>query len=127
VDTLELETPEMRPAVKPLTLLLCALWVIPAYAKKAEYSEVFTVVFAVRQPGQTLGDTGSCAMHLASGNRVYSVYTVDGFTKPCAIFPLGTVLRGRDMRRFDEMIELLDDTGDKPKARRYFVRDVVER
>lgn len=120
----------MRNAVKSFTLLLCLLCVIPAGAKKtpAEYPEAFTVIFAARQPGQTLGgDAGSCAMHLASGDRVYSVYTLDGFTKPCAIFPIGTVLRGRDMRKFDEMIELMDETGDKPKARRYFVRDVVMR
>lgn len=115
--------------MKPLVLLLCALCVIPAHAKKAppDYSETFTVIFAAQQPPQSLSDTGSCSLHLAAGDQVYSVWDIDGMVHPCVIFPLGTELRGREIKSLSPMVEVLDETGPKPKARRYFVRDVVMR
>jgi hypothetical protein len=63
-------------------------------------------------------------MHLAAGDRVYSVYTDDGFTKPCAVFPLGTVLRGRVNHTMSASVDLVDESEDKLKAHRYWVRDV---
>jgi hypothetical protein len=111
--------------VKYLALLLCAA-VLPACAEKrsVNYPETFTVIFAARQPSQVLSDPGSCSLHLASGDKVYSVWDNDGMVHPCVIFPLGTELRGREIR---DLIEVLDETVPKPKPRRYFVRDVVMR
>jgi hypothetical protein len=83
----------------------------------------FQVLFADRVPATTFGDVGSCSMRLRAEGKVDTVGINDTF-HPCVVFSPGTVLRGRESHRFDELIDLLDESGAKPKTHRYFVRDV---
>ena len=83
----------------------------------------FQVLFTDRVPATTFGDIGSCSMRLRAEGKVYNIGITDTF-HPCVVFSPGTVLRGRESNRFDEVIDLLDKNGAKPKTHRYFVRDV---
>lgn len=109
----------MRGAVLFGACLLASL----RLAAEEKYPTQFKVLFADRIPGQTLGNLGSCSMRLEADGRIYTVGIQDTF-HPCIVFAPGTVLWGRESHRFDEIIDLLDESGSKPKAHRYFVKDV---
>lgn len=102
------------------TVLLgvCLFTALHAVGEK-NYLTQFQVLFADRSPGDFY-HIGSCSMRLRAGNRVYMVGVEDTF-HPCVVFAPGTVLRGSDKRTF---IDLVEDSGSKPKAHRYWVRDV---
>jgi hypothetical protein len=83
----------------------------------------FQVLFADRVPATAFGDIGSCSMRLRTEGKIYNVGITDTF-QPCVVFSRGAVLRGRENRRSDELIDQLDESGAKPKTHRHFVRDV---
>ena len=62
-------------------------------------------------------------MILRTENRIYRVGIDDSF-HPCGIFAPGTVLRGSENHTISASLDLLDETGSKPKTHRYWVRDV---
>jgi hypothetical protein len=76
-----------------------------------------------RVAATTFGDIGSYSTRLRADGKVYGVGITDTF-HPYVVFSPGTVLRGRESHRFDEVVDLLDESGAKPKAHRYFVRDL---
>jgi hypothetical protein len=100
-----------------------AYWPINPQTGEKNFPIQFQVLFADRVPATTFGDIGSCSMRLRAEGKVYTVGIKDTF-HPCVVFSPGTVLRGRESHRFDELIDLLDESGAKPKTHRYFVRDV---
>lgn len=108
----------MRTAV---LLGACLFTAFHAVGEK-NFPTQFQVVFADRVPGD-LGHLGSCSMRLRAGNRVYTVGVEDTF-HPCIVFSPGTVLRGSENRTISASVDLLDESGPKPKAHRYWVRDV---
>jgi hypothetical protein len=100
-------------------LLLCA---IQASAGTKNYPTRFQVLFAVRSPGD-FGRIGACSMRLRSESRIYDVAVNDTF-HPCVIFAPGTVLRGSNEGAIRDSMELVEETGGKPKIHKYWVRDV---
>jgi hypothetical protein len=83
----------------------------------------FQALFADLVPATTFGDVGSCSTRLRAEGKVHNAGITDTF-HPCVVFSPGTVLRGRESHRFDRVIDLVDESGAKPKAHRYFVRDL---
>jgi hypothetical protein len=84
----------------------------------------FQAPFADLVPATTtFGDVGSCSTRLRAEGKVHNAGITDTF-HPSVVFSPGTVLRGRESHRFDRVIDLLDESGAKPMAHRYFVRDL---
>jgi hypothetical protein len=83
----------------------------------------FQALFADLVPATTFGDVGSCSTRLRAEGKVHNAGVTDTF-HPRVVFSSGTVLRDRESHRFDRVIVLLDERGAKPKAHRYFVRDL---
>lgn len=83
----------------------------------------FQALFADLVPATTFGDVGSCSTRLPAEGKVHNAGITDTF-HPSVVFSPGTVLRGREIHRFDRAIDLLDESGAKPKAHRYFMRDL---
>ena len=108
--------------MKSVIFAVLALSVIPASAAPKNYPLEFQVLFADRIPGD-LGRPGSCSMRLRAENRIYSVGNQDTFHS-CVVFAPGTVLRGSENHTISASVDLLDESGSKPKAHRYWVRDV---
>jgi hypothetical protein len=98
------------------------LSVVPALGGTKNYPLEFQVLFADRAPGD-LGHLGSCSMQLRSENRIFTVGVEDTF-HPCVIFAPGTILRGSENHAISASVDLLDESGTKPKVHRYWVRDV---
>jgi hypothetical protein len=92
-------------------------------AMGADFPIQFQVLFAGRVRATTFGDIGSCPMRLRAEGKVYNVGITDT-SQPCVVFSPGTILRGRESRRFDEVIGQPDESGAKPKTLRHFVRDL---
>jgi hypothetical protein len=80
-------------------------------------------LFADLVPATTFGDVGSCSTRLRAEGKVHTA-GITGTFHPCVVFSPGTVLRGSESHRFDKVIDLPDESRAKPKAHRYFVRDL---
>ena len=109
--------------MKTAMFLRICLLVYQSAAGEKNFPLQFQALFADRVPATTFGDIGSCPMRLRAEGKVYNVGITDT-SQPCVVFSPGTILRGRESRRFDEVIGQPDESGAKPKTLRHFVRDL---
>jgi hypothetical protein len=109
--------------MKTAVLLGICLLAYQSAAGEKNFPIQFQALFADLVPATTFGDVGSCSTRLRAEGRVHNAGITDTF-RPSVVFSPGTVLRGREIHRFDRAIDLLDESGAKPKAHRYFMRDL---
>ena len=109
--------------MKTAVLLRICLLAYQSAAGEKIFPIQFQALFADLAPATTFGDVGSCSTRLRAEGKVHSAGITDTF-HPCVVFSPGTLLRGRESHRFDRVIDLPDESRAKPKAHRYFARDL---
>ena len=109
--------------MKTAVFLGICLLAYQSAAGETNFPIPFQAPFADLVPATTFADIGSCSTRLRAEGTVHTAGITDTF-HPCVVFSPETVLRGRESHRFNRVIVLLDESGAKPKAHRYFVRDL---